>query len=75
MLIEDKYDVPPPYGILKYKNAEFKIPYEKRWKEVVMRLRENMIKDMEKGVAHRNHNNPKKCARCIRREYCPERLS
>ena len=75
MLIEDKYGVPPPYGILKYKNAEFKIPYEKRWKEVVMQLRENMIKDMEKGVAHRNHNNPKKCARCIRREYCPERLS
>ncbi len=75
MLIEDKYGTPPPYGILKYKNAEFKIPYEKRWKEITTQLRKNMLKDIERGIAHRNHNNPKKCARCIRREYCPEKLA
>jgi len=73
MLIEDRYGIAPSYGILKYKNMEFKIPYEARWKNLVLQLRENMIKDIEKGESHRNHNNIKKCKNCVRKEYCYER--
>ena len=74
MLIEDKYGSPPPYGVLKYRNRQFKIPYEDRWKNMVIKIRKNMIKDMERGEAHRNHNNKNKCLHCARREYCPEKL-
>ena len=75
MIIEDIYGKPPPYGIIKYSNRQFKIPYEERWKNIVMKIRKNMLRDMEKGVAHRNHNNARKCATCARREHCPERLA
>lgn len=75
MLIEEKYGKIPPYGILKYKNSEFKIPYENRWKNRVLKIRENIIEDAKKGEAHRNHYNPKKCKNCVRRDYCEERLA
>ena len=75
MLIEGEYGKPPPYGILKYPNHEFKIPYEERWKSMVIKIREDMLQDMKRGEAHRNHDNKKKCATCARREYCPERLA
>jgi len=75
MIIEDVYGKAPPYGIIKYADRQFKIPYEERWKNMVINIRKNMLKDREKGRAHRNHNNPKKCAGCSRREYCPERLA
>ena len=74
MLVEDEYGTAPPYGILKYKNAEFKIPYEERWKKLVLQFREKMLKDIERGETHRNHNNKRKCNNCVRKEYCPERL-
>jgi len=74
MLVEDKYGIPPPYGILKYKNAQFKIPYERRWKNMVMEIKENILRDLEKGMAHRNHENTNKCRRCNHREHCPESL-
>jgi len=75
MLVEDRYGVPPPYGIIKYKNAQFKIPYEKRWKDMVLEMREKMLRDMERGGAHRNHNNIKKCRKCSYREKCPESMA
>ncbi|HEC76617.1 MAG TPA: Dna2/Cas4 domain-containing protein [Thermoplasmatales archaeon] len=75
MLIEDKYGKAPPYGILKYKNSEFKIPYEKRWKNRILKMRESIIEDIKRGEAHRNHYNPKKCKNCLRRDYCNERIA
>jgi len=75
MLVEDRYGSPPPYGILEYKNARFKIPYEERWKKIVLEMREQMIRDIKRGKAHRNHNNIKKCRRCHYREECPESMA
>ncbi len=75
MLVEDKYGAPPPYGILKYRNAQFKIPYEERWKRIVLNMKEQMLKDIEKGEAHRNHSNARKCRRCHYREECPESMA
>lgn len=75
MLVEDHYGKAPSYGILKYRDTEFKIPYERRWKTLVLTLRDNLLEASERGEAHRNHRNPKKCEHCARREYCPERLA
>lgn len=74
MLVEDKYGKSPPYGIIKYKNSQFKIPYEMRWKKMVIEMRKKMLKDLEKGKAHRNHFNKRKCLNCARREFCNEKL-
>ncbi len=74
MLVEDKYGKSPPYGIIKYKENQFKIPYEIRWKNMVIQLRKKLLKDLEKGEAHRNHFNKRKCLNCVRREFCKEKL-
>ena len=75
MLIEDKYGKSPPYGIIRYKNVQFKVPYELRWKEMVLELKKKMEDDLKRGEAHRNHYNIKKCKNCVRKEFCPERLA
>jgi len=74
MMVEDVYGKEPPYGIIKYENRQFKIPYEERWKKVVERIRKNILRDIKRGYTHRNHHNIKKCERCARRQYCPEKL-
>ena len=75
MLVEDKYGKSPPYGIIRYKNTQFKVPYELRWKEMVLELKKKMEEDLKRGRAHRNHYNVKKCENCVRKEFCPERLA
>ncbi|KAA0014878.1 CRISPR-associated protein Cas4 [Thermoplasmatales archaeon ex4484_30] len=75
MLTEEKYGKKPSYGILRYREKEFKIPYEERWRNMVIELREKIIRDLERKEVHRNHNNKKKCDNCLRKEICPERLS
>jgi CRISPR-associated exonuclease Cas4 len=74
MMVQDAYGIAPPYGIIKYKNAEFKIPYEQRWIDLVVDIRQKIIDDTAKGEAHRNHYNGKKCSHCNVRENCPEKL-
>ena len=74
MIVEDLKGMYPPYGILKYKKHEFKIPYEKRWKNLVLKLRDDLASDRQRNKAHRNHNKVFKCKYCVRREFCPEKL-
>lgn len=74
MIVEDVYKTIPSYGIIRYRQEEFKIPYEKRWKQIVVSLREKLLVDKEKNEAHRNHNNERKCEHCLLKEVCPEKL-
>lgn len=74
MIVEDVYGTRPPYGIIRYRHEEFKIPYEKRWKQTVISLREKLLNDKKKNEAHRNHSNPRKCEYCSLRKICSEAL-
>ncbi len=74
LLIEDKYEQPPSYGIIKYGDIQHKIDYTEELKKTLGSKLSDMRRIMMKGEAHRNHKRPNKCRGCSRREICPEAL-
>lgn len=74
MLVEESFGK-VEYGILEYDEKKYFINYDENLKSTVIKLRERMIEDMERGEAHRNHYKKGKCLNCSRRDICPERLA
>jgi len=74
MLVEEKFGE-VEYGILEYDEKKYFIDYDPNLKDAVIKLRERMLEDMERGEAHRNHERRGKCINCSRRDICPERLA
>lgn len=74
MLVEEAFGE-VEYGILEYDKRKYFIDYDENLKDAVVRLRENLLEDMDKGEAHRNHERKGKCLNCSRRDICPERLA
>ena len=75
MIIEDTTGKRPPYGIVKYPEKSFEIEYTEDLKGIILKKRDELLRDLERGEAHRNHRKPGKCRYCSRRERCPERLA
>lgn len=73
LLIEDEY-VYPPYGILKYENAEHRIDFNDKLRNLLLKKLDEMKKAVKTGEVHRNHNRPGKCKNCSRQQFCPESL-
>ncbi|MCK5113100.1 MAG: CRISPR-associated protein Cas4 [Thermoplasmatales archaeon] len=73
-LIEDNYRGFVPYGIIIYKNSDFKIPFDPKLRfelESVINKIRGSLKN-EKIVL--NHNDPGRCRFCSMRSYCTEKL-
>ena len=74
-IIEDITGKRPPYGIIKYPEKSFEIEYTDELRDIVLKKRDELLRDLDRGEAHRNHRKPGKCRHCSRRERCPERLA
>lgn len=75
ILLEEEYGKSPPYGILKYGETEHEIDYTGDLRQLVLNKLREMREAIDKGEAHRNHSREMKCARCSRRNVCPEKLA
>ncbi len=75
LLIEDTMGKAPPYGLLKYPDREDEIEYNEDLKKVLVTKLDEIKEAMASGETHRNHDRPGKCARCSRRDVCPEKLA
>ncbi len=75
LLMEDEYGKAPPYGIVRYGDANHEIEYNEDLKKLLLGKLKEIRAAAEKGEAHRNHNRPGKCVHCSRRSVCPERLA
>lgn len=75
LLIEEKYNRPPPYGMIRYNDIQHKIEYTEELRNILISKLDEMRKINESGEAHRNHNRPSKCKGCSRKKMCPERLT
>ncbi len=73
-IIEDNTSKAPPYGIIRYGETEFEIPFDKDLKDLLFEKVDMMRNSMSTGVVHRNHHRVGKCTHCSRRKSCPERL-
>lgn len=74
-LVNERYGVRPPHGVLVYPEQRFEIPYTTRMEDDLLRNLLRIQLATQTGEAHRNHENPKRCIGCSRREKCPERLA
>ncbi len=74
LLVEENF-APPPYGLLNYENAVYRIDYDEDLKNLLLQKVREMRKAMKTGEVHRNHHRVGKCLHCSRRDICPERLA
>lgn len=74
LLIAETSGRRPPYGILRYTNRTFQIPYTQELEEQLIEVLEAMRGDLAAGDAPRRHQDPRRCAACGYREVCDEAL-
>ncbi len=75
LLVEEIYEKPPPYGLIRYAEREDKVEWTPETRMLVIFKMQEMREKLKTGGVHRNHNRPGKCQNCSRREACPERMA
>ena len=74
-LVEEAMGKKPPYGILRYADGEFEVPYDGKAKIALFNQMEEMRRVMGgRAKAQRNHKRPNKCNACSYRSVCGEAL-
>lgn len=74
-LVAETYGARPPHGVLVYPEHRFEIAYTGKLEDELLKNILRIQLAQRTGEAHRNHENPKRCLGCSRRENCPERLA
>lgn len=74
VLVEENYGTRPPYGVIRYPEQQFEIPFtSERETELINVLADIQAKKRMLDV-HRSHTSVKRCAACGYRQHCSERL-
>ena len=74
-LVQERYGTRPPFGVLAYPEQQFEIRYTPKIEDDMLRYLLRIELALRTGEAHRDHENPRRCMGCSRREGCPERLA
>lgn len=75
LLVEQNYGIRPTHGILQYQDKAFSIGYTAELEENLLELLAQMRQDMLEPELDRDHEEPRRCARCGFRDYCDQRLA
>ena len=73
-LLEDNYGAFVPYGVIVYKNSDYKIPFDPRLRFELESVIKRMRGSLKNGKIELNHNDLAKCRFCSMRGYCTEKL-
>jgi CRISPR-associated exonuclease Cas4 len=74
LLVEETMECSPPYGLLRYANATFRVSYTPSVRNQLLDTLEAMRLDLESDDCARSHNNPRRCEGCGFVEVCEEAL-
>lgn len=75
VLVEDVLERPVAYGLIRYRNRTLRIANTDELREDLFSVIDEMREVMVRGSAHRDHNQPRRCAGCSMAHACDERLS
>ncbi len=64
LLIEEKFNRTPPYGLLHYADATLKIEFTAQLREQVLEIADAIRRAQGAGDVLRSHNDPNRCRRC-----------
>lgn len=70
LLVEEAYDVTPPYGLLRYRDHTFEIAYDDDLRERLLDLLEEMREVAWEDDVLRSHEQVSRCAACAMRAHC-----
>jgi len=73
-LVEDNYKNFVPFGLIVYKNHDFKIPFNPLLRFELESTIKKMRRDLKNNNIALNHNDPRKCKNCSMRFYCKSKL-
>ncbi|MDP2965470.1 MAG: Dna2/Cas4 domain-containing protein [Pelolinea sp.] len=74
LLADRHFGQRPDYGLLRYRNRTFKIPFTSALEEEVLETIQTIRGYKELDEVCRSHDQPNRCARCGFRERCDQRL-
>jgi CRISPR-associated exonuclease Cas4 len=74
VLVEREFGERPPYGLLRYRNRTFEIPFTPQLESQVLDLISAIRRLKEHEDIPRSHNSKARCARCGYRNTCDQRL-
>lgn len=74
LLIEEAESRPPPYGLIRYPEATFRVPFDRYLRRRVVEALEEMRAAEARGGIARGHSDPQRCRACGYRDTCDQRL-
>ena len=70
LLVEDTFKQRPPYGLLHYSDATFKIPYNENLRRQVLSVAKEIRRARTMPDVPRQHDEPRRCQGCGYRHGC-----
>lgn len=74
ILVDRNYGERPPYGLLRYRNRTFKIPFTPELEQELLGLIRTIRLCKDRDDLPRSHDHQARCARCGYRNTCDQRL-
>jgi CRISPR-associated exonuclease Cas4 len=74
LLVEETTGRAPPYGLLRYAEATFRLDYTPALRERLLDILDEMHELLEADDAERSHDDPRRCAGCGFRSSCVDTL-
>jgi CRISPR-associated exonuclease Cas4 len=75
VLIEETSGAAPPYGLLRYAEQTFRMPYTASVRERVLAVLDEMYALLEADDAARSHDDARRCAGCGFQATCEDSLA
>ena len=75
LMIEEAEKAPPPYGILHYRSASFRIVYSPALRQRLLDILQDMRSAADEADVGRSHESVGRCAACGFRGSCGESLA
>jgi CRISPR-associated exonuclease Cas4 len=63
-----------PFGVIVYKNDQFRISFNESLRSDLIRLIDTMRKEIMSGKIRLNHDQPGRCIKCSLKKYCTRKL-
>ena len=70
LLVEENERKAPPYGLLHYPDATFRIPYTLQTRSNLLDTLTRLRADLDSDDVPRSHSEPQRCRRCGFRRVC-----
>jgi CRISPR-associated exonuclease Cas4 len=74
LLVEESTREPPPYGLLRYANATFRLHYTPEVRAELLAILEEMRDALDEDDCARSHDDPPRCAACGFVAQCSDAL-